>query len=251
LGTALGTHFLIKKNRTHFKHLVNNSDKLVTVSEWFKGILQCNGIPDSQIEFIPNALPFFENNIKNIPKDIITKKPIQLLFIGRISHFKGVHLLIEALSSFEADDFELTIYGATDDESYEKKLKIQSAKMTNVKWEGVLPHSETLATMKNFDVFCLCSTVSEMAPLVIQESFAANLPVLASNVNGNKHLIKNDVNGLLFDFNSISSLRQQLYRLLHENGLVDELKSNISTPRMFDSVVENHLALYRNLVDKN
>jgi glycogen synthase len=31
LGTALGTHFLIKKNRTHFKHLVNNSDKLVTV----------------------------------------------------------------------------------------------------------------------------------------------------------------------------------------------------------------------------
>ena len=251
LGTALGTHFLIKKNQTHFNHLVKYSDKLVTVSEWFKDVLQCNGVSENQIEFIPQALPFFENNFKHLSKEIIREKPIRLLFIGRVSHFKGIHLLIEALSSFESNDFELTIYGSTDDESYENKLKIQSAKMKNVKWMGVLPHSETLATMKKFDIFCLCSTVSEMAPLVIQESFAANLPVLASNVNGNKHLIKNDINGLLFDFNSISSLRHQLNRLLHEEGLVNELKSNISTPMMFDPVVENHLTLYRNLVDEN
>lgn len=49
----------------------------------------------------------------------------------------------------------------------------------------------------------LCSTFSEMSPLVIQEAFAARLPVIASNVYGNAEQITHGENGLLFNFNDV------------------------------------------------
>lgn len=248
IGTALGTHFLIKKNQTHFNQLVNNCDKLVVVSKWYKDVLLANGVSENQIALIPQALPFFDVKPKFNSTIDSKRKPIKLLFVGRISHFKGLHLLIDALSSFDSSDFELHIYGNRDEAEYEKKLKVKTQEMHQIKWQGPLPHSDTLTIMSQFDIFCLCSTLSEMAPLVIQEAFAANLPVLASNVMGNKSLIEHNVNGLLFDFNNLSSLQYQLKRLLIEKELINKLKSNISLPMMFDSVVNSYVDLYSDLI---
>ena len=60
--------------------------------------------------------------------------------------------------------------------------------------------------MADYDLLCVPSLSSEMSPLVIQEAFAAGIPVLASRGYGNIEQIRHGENGLVFNFNSADSL---------------------------------------------
>lgn len=52
--------------------------------------------------------------------------------------------------------------------------------------------------MVNHDVLCLCSTFSEMGPLVIHEAKAGGIPILAIYIFGNAEQIQDGVDGLVF-----------------------------------------------------
>jgi glycosyltransferase involved in cell wall biosynthesis len=87
-----------------------------------------------------------------------------------------------------------------------------------------------------------------MSPLVIQEAFAAGLPVIASNVYGNAEQIKHGVNGFLFKFNDTADLLKQLQRCIDEKDLLNNLANNILPPRSFDEVANEHITLYNSLL---
>jgi glycosyltransferase involved in cell wall biosynthesis len=102
-----------------------------------------------------------------------------------------------------------------------------------------------IQTMQQYDALCLCSAFSEMSPLVIQEAFAAGIPVIASNVYGNTEQIQHGSNGLLFAFKNIDSLFLQLKQCVENPGLLPGLKRNIIPPQTFTEVAEQYEALYR------
>jgi glycosyltransferase involved in cell wall biosynthesis len=83
-----------------------------------------------------------------------------------------------------------------------------------------------------------------MSPLVIQESFEAGLPVIASKVYGNLEHIKHKMNGLLFDFNSAADFATQLRLLIENSSLLREMKKNIKPPTNFSEVGEMYLQIY-------
>ena len=87
-----------------------------------------------------------------------------------------------------------------------------------------------------------------MSPLVIQEAFAAGLPVIASNVYGNAEQIKHDVNGLLFRFKDVASLKEQLKRCINETFLLQELKKNLPPIRSFKEVGDAYEQLYKEVL---
>jgi glycosyltransferase involved in cell wall biosynthesis len=88
-----------------------------------------------------------------------------------------------------------------------------------------------------------------MSPLVIQEAFAAGIPVIASNVYGNEEQIRHNMNGLLFDFNNVNDLRRQIIRCIKEPSLLQDLAKNIKSPRSFKEVGGEYLTLYKNLLN--
>jgi glycosyltransferase involved in cell wall biosynthesis len=88
-----------------------------------------------------------------------------------------------------------------------------------------------------------------MSPLVIQESNAAGIPVIASNVYGNAEQISHNHNGLLFEFNNVNDLREQIIRCLNERSLLQDLTKNIKPPRSFKEVGREYLDLYNNLLN--
>jgi glycosyltransferase involved in cell wall biosynthesis len=96
-------------------------------------------------------------------------------------------------------------------------------------------------------MLCLPSAFSEMSPLVIQEAFAAGIPVLASEVYGNAEQVRHDQNGLLFPFKSLSGLLQQLSRIIEEKDLLPALKSRVVAPPSFDQAGEQYLTLYNRI----
>ncbi len=248
LGTLLGTANIIDKVNKDLFELVDLSDRVVCLTNWYEEILIKNGIEPSKISVIKQGLPYGISQLNDSIKLERDIKPLKLMFLGRISAFKGLHLLVEALTGLEAGAVELSIYGNSEVGDYESDLRKKTTRMTNVHWLGKLDQSEVLNTMINHDILCLCSTISEMSPLVIQEAKGAGIPVLASNVNGNAQQIKDGVDGLLFDFNSVASLIRQINRLIEDRNLLNVLKNNITEPRSFDDVGLEYLQLYKRVL---
>jgi glycosyltransferase involved in cell wall biosynthesis len=120
--------------------------------------------------------------------------------------------------------------------------------MKNIKWMGTIQKESVLSEMRQYHALCLPSTFSEMSPLVIQEAFAAGIPVIASNVYGNAEQIKDGVNGLLFRFNDALSLREQLLRCINDPQLLFQLKQGVLSPRSFQEVGDEYHELYQELL---
>jgi len=245
-STALGTAHLVEKKQNDLFKLITYCDKVVVLTQWYKEILLSNGIAEDKIFFIPQALPI---NIHPIGQNQNKSNKIRFLFIGRISHFKGIHLLIEAFCKLDQSNVELHIYGQSDGSDYENNLRHQTQSFDSIYWHGILENNKVVSTMSEFNVLCLCSTITEMSPLVIQEAFAAGLPVIASNVHGNAEQITHGMNGLLFNFNDSDDLFKQLKRCIDEKDLLQSLSKKIKPTRSFDEVGKEHMNLYKSLLN--
>jgi glycosyltransferase involved in cell wall biosynthesis len=245
-GTAFGIINIFEKLQNDLIKLIDNCDRVVVISEWYKKILNINGIERNKIIFIPQGL----SSSQTLPsRNVFSKGKVKLLFIGRISKFKGLHILIDAVIKINKDLVELSIFGNTDEIDYERDLKNVTKNHNNIFWNGLLKKENVLEIMGHHDILCLCSTFSEMSPLVIQEAFAMGLPVIASNVYGNAEQIIHDKNGLLFRFNDASDLKYQIERCIHESTLLDQMSKNIMPPRSFEDVTEEYIELYNSLLN--
>lgn len=246
-GTILGIVHLIAGLKKNLLKLVANCDQVVTITRWYQQVLTANGIEEAKISYIPQGLPLITQTTAAEHRKV---GPLRLLFLGRINPFKGLHLLLEAMKDLDEQLVTLSVYGNSDDEVYETALRKQSSGKSNISWKGKLKQEEVVSAMQQHDLLCLCSTFSEMSPLVIQEAFAAGIPVLASEVYGNAEQVEHGKNGLLFRFNDVVSLKEQLMRLVNEKGLLGELKKNIQPPRTFDVVAEEYMQLYAEMLGR-
>jgi glycosyltransferase involved in cell wall biosynthesis len=241
LGTAVGYPFVIKKLRENLFDLIEHCEKSVALTKWYRDVLIKNKIPEDKLVYIPQAAP--HNYCKHLAERKSTL-PIKCIFIGRINHAKGVHLLIESIRNFSEQSIMLDIFGQDNGDAYTKRCKEESANMPNIQWKGLLQPDDVHDTLENYDVLCIPSLICEMSPLVIQEAFAAGIPVLASSVSGNAEQIRHNVNGWLFDFNSTLSLREQLKKLIEKPSLIDEAKKYIPEVNGFKNVAEEYTKLY-------
>ncbi len=247
MGTALGTVPIISKLKQDLSLLVSQCDYVVSITDWYEKILIANGISQSKIKVIKQGIPFDPKKYISLRKSY--EVPLKLIFLGRINKFKGLHLLIEAIKYIDPLSVQLSIFGNTDDALYESSLKAATISNKNISWKGKLSQEDVVHTLHEHDVLCLCSTFSEMSPLVIQEAFAAGVPVIASNVYGNAEQIIHEKNGLLFRFNDTFDLKYQIERCINESNLLDQMSKNILPPRSFDVVTEDYIELYNSLLN--
>ena len=247
VGTALGTVPILAKLNTDLKTLVSSCDRVVAITDWYQRVLKINGIDPNKICFIPQALPLdnFSDSIGNKP----VHSQLRLIFLGRINKFKGLHLILEALREIDSTLVSLSIYGNSEDEAFENEQRIKTANQSNVFWGGDLQQKDVIPTMRKHDILCLCSTFSEMSPLVIQEAFAARIPIIASNVYGNAEQITHGENGLLFKFNDVEDLRRQILKCINHPDLLNEMANKITPPRSFKDLASDYLELYKSILN--
>lgn len=246
IGTALSVPFLIEDVNDKLGRLAKSCDIIVPITKWYRKVLEENGVTTSKIRVVEQGLPsgVLANNRREKNQAI---NVVKLVFVGRISRFKGLHLLIAALFKLPSENFQLDIYGLPDQTEYAEHLRRKTKDITNIHWKGAVKQSEVVDTLREYDLLCLCSTFSEMSPLVIQEAFAAGLPVLASNVPGNAEQIQHGVNGLLFQFNDRKSLQDQLRRVHKNPEIIAQLKERVGQHRNFTDVASDYMKIYTEL----
>ncbi|WP_169337631.1 glycosyltransferase [Segetibacter koreensis] len=244
IGTAFSYPFIIEQLQSNLLEIFSLSEKIIVLTDWYKEVLLKNGIPENKMCIIKQAIPY---NIQTSKvRDLKTPEPVKLVFVGRIDPIKGLHLLIDAIVGLPQDKIVLDIFGATNDEDYLLNLHSKTKASNNIVWKGLLTPTDVVPTIRQFDALVLPSTVAEMSPLVIQEAFAAEVPVIGANLAGIAEQVQHGYNGLLFDFNSTSSLRKVLSGIIEDKTVLDKLKGNIASPPDFESVVEQTLSVYNN-----
>ena len=245
LGTALAFPKIVTQLKNDLLRIEKNTAKFVVLTQWYKDILIKNGIDKNHIELIYQGLPTINR------KPDFTKKnnsKLKVVFVGRISHFKGVDILIAAIQLLSRDEIELDIYGAATDKKYEEFCYQLSKSMDNVFWKGSIEPELVIETIQHYDIICIPSAVSEMGPFVLKEASAAMVPAIASNVYGNAEQIIDGKNGWLFNFNDSNDLKNKLQQLINDPSLIEKAKQHITPVKSFDRVAEEHEKLYKEIL---
>ncbi len=245
IGTAIGYPFVIQKLKTDLHEIVALSDKIVVLTEWYKNVLQINGVSPQKLQYISQGLAGEMLARKRNYDDIAILK---LAFVGRIHQSKGLHLLLKAINDLPVGKIMLDIFGPENDKDYADEWKSFTANNKNIQWMGVINPSAIVNTLSNYHVLCLPSVICEMSPLVIQEAFAAGIPIIASNVYGNAEQITDNKNGWLFKFNDSNDLKNKLLQLINEPCLIEDAKQHIPLVKSFNTVASEHENLYKQIV---
>ncbi len=245
LGTALGFPFLVKAKKLSLQKLGQLADRIVVLTNWYQQVLERNGIAPDKITLVTQGIESL--NYTPAPKPS-AGLPIKLVFIGRISYLKGLHLLLEALKQMETEKIHLDIYGADREDDYAAHCRALSGGMNNVNWKGEIAGEQVIPMLSAYHLLCLPSTFSEMSPLVIQEAYAAGIPVIASDAPGNAAQIRDGINGWLFKFKNATQLSEKLNDIIHQPSLLDNARKQLPPVKEFAAVAEEHLVLYNALL---
>src|SRR6202035_1342171 len=141
-----------------------------------------------------------------------------LLFVGRLSHYKGVDVLLNALVAVPSA--ELVIVGTGPEESRLRKECTDLGLDDRVRWHGHVPDARLPALYARSDILVLPSTnASESFGLVMVEAFACGIPVICSSLPGLRSVNEDDVTGLLVPPGDSAGLARAIQRLASDPDL--------------------------------
>ncbi len=135
MATLLSTPAMIKRIKNDLADIVENTDRIVVLSEWYKNILLKNGVPENKITVIKQALATAKKEIKKMPRQ--ERLPIKMVFLGRIEQPKAIHLMIEAMGNFSTENVLLDLYGKEEDTEYYHQC-VKDSKKVNSIFRGVI-----------------------------------------------------------------------------------------------------------------
>jgi len=226
------------------------ADKIVCVS----GLLADN--LSREYPFVKGKVVVIENGVDLKRFETGVSKPASrgfcLLYVGRIVEEKGIGGLLKALSIVrdEIKDISLYIVGGGKDldkfKDMTKRLKITDV----VNYVGEVGNTEVVKYYKSSDVFVYPSLRQEGFPMVIAESMASGLPIIASRIGGIPNAIEDKKTGVLIEPGDIKNLVGAIL-LYYKNASLRETISQNAKRKAFEhysqeAMVRSYLKAFEN-----
>ncbi|MFO7525410.1 MAG: glycosyltransferase [Ignavibacteriaceae bacterium] len=191
-GTLRFLYLLIERFLAYF------TDVFINVSQSEKKLLSKHIVSQkAKLRVIHNGI---EIPLRTVIPDVFDQSPRIVLTFSRFDYSKHTEMIIEIMMHLKnlnrIEKFSFIILGSGPDEEKIKKL-VQANNLNDyITFPGsVLDTKEFI-----LNSFCYLSTSRwEGMPLGVLEAFSVGLPVIASNVVGNRDVINHDVNGFLYD----------------------------------------------------
>lgn len=171
-----------------------------------------------------NKLSVYEN-IALMASDVIAEKRNNILFFGRISPYKGIEYLCQAMEIVrkEVPDATLTIAGSG-------KLYFDINPYLNkdyIDLQNRFIQTKEVATLLKQCAICVCPYTDATQSGVIMTSYALSKPVIASNVGGLGEMVENGKSGLLVEPKNSLSLANAIIKLLRNPTELNKMESYI------------------------
>ena len=173
-------------------------------------------IGGSNTHVVYNAIDY---ELPDISQKRSLNSVIRIGFLGRVVHKKGAQFLVKALGLLvnkKKLNCEIIIGG---DGKYLKALKYLTflyGLNDRVKFLGYIDDKKQF--FNNIDIFCLPS-LRETFGLVLLESVAHSIPVIASNIPGIDEVITHGKNGMLFTPGDHHDLADQIENIITNDDM--------------------------------
>lgn len=176
-------------------------------------------------------------NFKSIPQVTVNKtyNKLNFVFLSRISPTKGADLIIEAVNILNtkglSEDYDVSFYGNfhdSVDNNYKSVFLDKIKPLNNANYKGFLKLNE----FKNFNILAQYNVMlfptywkGEGYPGVLIDAFIAHLPVIASEWNHNKEIVKHNDNGLIIAPKNADALAIAMEDLIKNKSLLQNLEN--------------------------
>lgn len=186
------------------------------------------GVPPEKIRIKPNFVP-----------DPSARKPSSAsrrsgaLYVGRLSHEKGLHTLIDAWRELS---IPLRIAG-----DGPLLTELQERAPDNVTFLGRLPSAQVHAEMGHASLLVMPSNWYEGFPVTLVEALACGLPIAASRIGSLQELVSDGENGFTFEPGNVGDIVRTVRRAF------DDRKALVKLSRGARAMYEDNYTADRNL----
>lgn len=203
----------------------------LTQKQAYLSLTRC---PEESLYIIPNTRPINEIAKKVAAERSLKRKSetdahlnrrIVLLCVARLAQQKGQRDLLAALNSLTASTKEriaLILVGDGEDKAVLEQLA-KAMPEIHVTFKGNIDN--IYPVLASADIFVLPSYF-EGLPGALIEALAARIPCIASDIPGNRDLIRDRETGLLFRPGNIEELRKGIETLIAEESFRTRLETS-------------------------
>jgi len=195
------------------RYCAHQASRIICVSESVGAI--CKPLfPVGKVSIIPNWVTTLPDRRSRADKGMFA----QIVCIGRLEQYKGVHLLIESVRTMT--DVEVTIVG---DGSYRHELE-RLAHGMNVRFVGF--QRDPTPYYRQADILVMPSLGPEGLPMVAIEAMSHTLPCVFSDLPVHSEISDSGDAAMLFRRGDVEDLRTKLQLLLESESERDRLAEN-------------------------
>ena len=213
--------FVNKINTAIESWSLDGVDRMICVSNSLAGYMKELGHNPHTIRVVSNGVAV----IDDLPQ---RDAPGKSWTIGTMALFrarKGTEVLLDALAILKEKNVDVTLraVGPFETKEYENEILARVEKLgieSMIEWTGF--QTNVNEQLRKMDLFVLPSLYGEGLPMVVLESMANAIPVVASRVEGIPEAVRDGVDGLIFEPANAKDLAEKLESLV---GDVDRWKS--------------------------
>ncbi len=184
----------------------------------------------------------------NEPKE---KSTFKIGMASRINSLRDHQTLIQAFEKLnhETQNFELHIAGAGEGFEYLQHLVDHSIVKEKIKLHGNLNQKEILAFYQSLQLY-IHSSLAETQSTAILQAMAVGLPILATDIPGNRELIVEQETGILFEPKNAIELVSKIEKMLQNKDLTEQLGENARLKCENEHAAKNQFLRYAELISK-
>ncbi|MGD2201657.1 MAG: glycosyltransferase family 4 protein, partial [Candidatus Bathyarchaeota archaeon] len=223
--------------------------------EWLKGEdIDERRIVIARYPAVPS--PLFGYQCKPLPEMDSIGEPI-VLYLGRITWRKGVHVLIEAAESLrkETPDVRLVIAGPAE-EGYLERIRrdVERRGLRDiVDFKGVLSEEEKYNYMGAATVF-VSPSIKDIHPITLLEAQALGTPVISTDIAAIPDIVKDGSTGFLVEPENAEALKETIKKILDNPPLRETLSQEARTwasSFALENTVDTLENLYKNITESH
>jgi glycosyltransferase involved in cell wall biosynthesis len=186
------------------------------------------GIDETRITIVnrgrlPNPFVDDENNRRKVREELHTGHRLMLIHAGRHEFQKGQDVLLDAIYQIRDVQDKIKVVLVGREGNYTSVINEKIKKYCLEQCVLVTGHRNDLSSLlAAADIFLFPSRF-EGLPGVLIEAEAAGLPIVCSDIDNNKEVVKENVNALLFGVNDADEMAVQIEKLLRDKTLREKM----------------------------
>jgi glycosyltransferase involved in cell wall biosynthesis len=229
------------------------SDRFVALNQAIVRELAAVGVPSDRIVRIPNGVETGRGNLK---RTYLLHNPVRLIYVGRLHEQKGVDVLLRSFSELRrlrpGERLALRLVGDGPLRAKLVAIAQQLDILRDVEFVGA--RDDVPELLDQSDIFVFPSRAEGISNALL-EAMSEGLPIVASRVPGNEHVIDHEHNGLLFTADDSTSLTSELKRLLDDARFREAIggRAQLTVEERYGirRVAQQYIQLYDELVPRS